>query len=57
MLSMLWNRSQKITLKLDFMVIILPDIRTKRNKSVSNHLNSPHHSMSDSSIIGIDASS
>ena len=47
---------QKITLELDFIVIILSDIRTKKNKSVSYHLNSPHHSMSDLTIIGIDAS-
>ena len=33
----------------------LSDIRTDKNKSVSNHFNSPHYSMSDLTIIDIDA--
>ncbi len=34
----------------------LSDIRTKKDKAVSNHFNSPNHSMEDLTITGIDAS-
>jgi hypothetical protein len=34
----------------------LSDIRTRKNKSVSNHFNSSDHSMSDLTIMGIDSS-
>ena len=34
----------------------LSDIRTKKDKSVSNHFNSPNHNINHLTIIGIDAS-